>query len=97
MYSLTILKESFGIRPAVRNIKHKGPYILIRHPIYFSYILSDIGLVITGFNKAMVICILIGWIVIWLRIKKEEDLLKYSEKWVVYCKKVKFKLVPFIY
>src|SRR4029077_5938055 len=32
--SLLTLRRSFGVRPALRNLVTKGPYRLVRHPMY---------------------------------------------------------------
>src|SRR4029453_1513803 len=41
--SLWALGRRFGIRPALRGLSVHGPSRVVRHPIYLSYVLSDIG------------------------------------------------------
>ena len=39
--SLFKLGRSFGVWPAVRGLTTKGPYRLVRHPMYLAYVLAD--------------------------------------------------------
>src|SRR5262245_5424733 len=41
--SLIALGRSFGIRPALRTLVMRGPYRIVRHPMYLSYIIGDVG------------------------------------------------------
>ena len=41
--SLLTLGRFFGIRPALRGLATKGPYRVVRHPMYLSYMMGDIG------------------------------------------------------
>ncbi|MGH7303806.1 MAG: methyltransferase family protein, partial [Candidatus Rokuibacteriota bacterium] len=41
--SLATLGRRFGVRPALRGLATKGPYRLVRHPIYLAYFIADIG------------------------------------------------------
>jgi protein-S-isoprenylcysteine O-methyltransferase Ste14 len=37
------LSPSYSVIPAFRSLAMKGPYRLVRHPIYASYLISPIG------------------------------------------------------
>jgi protein-S-isoprenylcysteine O-methyltransferase Ste14 len=41
--SLFTLGRGFGVRPALRRLATTGPYRLVRHPIYFAYVIADVG------------------------------------------------------
>ena len=41
--SLLTLGRRFGVRPALRGLATKGPYRVVRHPIYLAYVVADIG------------------------------------------------------
>ena len=43
LVSLLALGRRFGIRPALRGLATRGPYRLVRHPMYLAYVLGDIG------------------------------------------------------
>jgi len=46
IWSLSYLKRSFGLRAAVRELVTRGPYKVVRHPLYFGEILHILGLAI---------------------------------------------------
>lgn len=95
--STLFLNKSFGIRPALRDIKQNGTYAIVRHPLYLSYILSDIGLLIVKFNMLMFGIIFLGWLSFLFRIHREEHLLALSNEWLHYTRNVPYKLFPKIY
>ena len=95
--STLFLNKSFGIRPALRTIKKNGTYAIVRHPLYLSYILSDIGLLLIKFNILIFGIIFLGWLSFLFRIHKEEALLSLSNEWLEYTKNVPYKLFPKIY
>ena len=97
MSSLVSLNTSFGILPADRGIKTDGMYQFVRHPIYSSYILFFLGYYINNptLHNAIVICI--ATIFGYVRILFEERYLQNNTAYVAYMKKVKFRLIPYIF
>ena len=73
--SLLGLGRSFGVRPALRSLVTRGPYRLVRHPMYLAYLLSDIGYNLQEWNLASVLIMLAGWASLFYRIRAEERLL----------------------
>lgn len=46
IYSLCVLGQSFSIIPQARKLVQKGPYKLIRHPLYLGELISVFGIVL---------------------------------------------------
>ena len=40
------LGRSFGIAPANRGVVMRGPYVLVRHPIYAGYLLTHVAFLV---------------------------------------------------
>lgn len=91
------LNRSLGIIPADRGIKTNGAYKIIRHPMYFCYLLTYTGYIVVSFSLFNLYLYIFTILVIFIRIKTEEDFLKKIPAYSGYFKKVKNKLIPFIY
>lgn len=99
--SIVIMKPgNFNIRPLIKEggiLITKGPYRIIRHPMYTAQILAVIPLIVESFTYYRLIAILALTIVLVVKIEYEEKLLKQHFKgYNDYTKKTK-KLIPFIY
>src|SRR5262249_6078782 len=92
--SLISLGKSFGIRPALRDLVTRGPYRLIRHPMYLSYVLSDVGYNLQEWNMGTVLLVLVGWVSLLYRIKAEEQVLLHDGAWRLYADNVPYRLIP---
>ncbi len=95
--ALLSLNRSFAIVPAVRNIKTKGFYTIIRHPMYASYLLMYIGYFLSNSTLANGIILLLCIAFQLARIEREEVLLSTEPVYKIYQQKVKYKLIPGIY
>lgn len=96
-FSVVDLWKSFGLLPANRGIVSGGVYSLIRHPIYLGYFLLFIG-VISHYLSLLNFVLFILFIVLTvLRIRLEEFLLQKDENYLLYSKKVRFKLIPWVF
>ena len=95
--SLLTLGKRFGIRPALRGLAMKGPYRLVRHPMYLSYVLADIGYNLEEWNAGTLLLVLAGWIAMVHRIRAEEQVLSRDAGWVGYRDDVRSRLVPGIW
>ena len=91
------LGRSFSILPALREIRTTGPYRFVRHPIYFSYVLLDVGLLLSypSLFNFVVVGFAIGLYVV--RINMEESLLGRVEVYKEYRRRTRFRLIPFVY
>jgi protein-S-isoprenylcysteine O-methyltransferase Ste14 len=92
--SLLALGRSFGVRPALRSLVTRGPYRLVRHPLYLSYFLSDIGYNLQEWNVGLVLIMLVGWASVLYRIRAEERVLSRDVRWQGYTASVPYRLLP---
>jgi protein-S-isoprenylcysteine O-methyltransferase Ste14 len=86
--SLLTLGRSFGIRPALRRLVTNGPYRFVRHPIYLSYVIGDIGYNLQEWNVGTVLLTLAGWVSLVYRIHAEERVLSRDPGWRAYAARV---------
>lgn len=92
--SLLSLGRSFGIRPALRRLVTSGPYGVVRHPMYLSYLVSDIGYNLQEWNIGSVLLVLAGWTSLAYRIHAEERVLSRDAGWSAYAASVPYRLIP---
>lgn len=91
---LGALGRSFGVVAANRGVKTNGVYRFVRHPLYASYLLVDVGYVLanpSGRNLSLA-CLATGFQL--LRIREEERLLTGDDSYRRYCRDVRYRLVP---
>lgn len=88
------LGRSFGLVPANRGIKTGGMYRLVRHPLYFSYLITAAGYIISNpsWRNVAVLAIGVGFQVV--RIRYEERLLSRDSEYARYATTVRWHLVP---
>ncbi len=88
------LGRSFGLVPANRGIKTGGLYRFVRHPFYFSYIVTEIGYIISNPSSRNVFVLMFGVAFQVIRIRYEERLLLRSTEYSAYASTVRWHLVP---
>ena len=88
------LGRSFGLLPANRGLVKRGPYRIVRHPIYAGYLCTHIGffLVAMSWHNLIVFSVLYACQV--MRILDEETLLSQSPSYVAYRSQVRWRLIP---
>jgi protein-S-isoprenylcysteine O-methyltransferase Ste14 len=95
--STLTLNRSISIIPALRSIKTRGLYSIVRHPLYAGELLSMGGYVLVNASILNSI-VFVGTVIFMLvRIVREEDFLARSAQYRSYLRIVRYKLVPFIY
>ena len=88
------LGRSFGLVPANRGIKTGGLYRSVRHPFYFSYLVTQTGYIISNpsLRNGAILTIGVGFQAI--RIRNEERLLVRDIDYAHYVTTVRWHLVP---
>ena len=94
LVTLLTLGRLFGVRRAVRGLATSGPYRFVRHPMYLSYILADIGYNLQEWNFVTLLLVLVGWAALVYRIHAEERVLSQHSGWPGYAASVRSRLFP---
>lgn len=95
--SFVALGRSFGFAAADRGLQRRGPYRVVRHPLYASYILLLSGYVLQCFTWRNVV-VAVGVVGCDLgRARAEERLLRSCTGYDDYAADVRWRLVPFVW
>lgn len=97
MAALLNLGRSFGILIARRPLRTGGLYAVVRHPMYASDILLRVGFVI-GHCTAVTVALLVASGACYVyRALLEERFLAREEAYRAYMRRVRYRLVPFVF
>jgi protein-S-isoprenylcysteine O-methyltransferase Ste14 len=92
LWSLATLGKRFGIAPADRGITSRGPYRLVRHPMYLGELVFRAALLFSSNNLALELILFILLMTIQCaRILREE---RWISGYPCYAKLVRWRLVP---
>jgi len=97
LVSLLSMGRRFGVRPALRGLVTSGPYRFVRHPMYLSYVVADIGYNLQEWNSVTLLLVLAGWASLVYRIRAEERVLSQDVEWPAYIALVSYRLLPGIW
>jgi protein-S-isoprenylcysteine O-methyltransferase Ste14 len=92
-----VLGRSFGLIAANRGVKQAGPYRLVRHPMYASYLITHFGVFWLNPTPRNVVVYLLCWGLQIPRILAEESHLSQDPGYVEYQKVVRYRLIPFVF
>ena len=88
------LGRSFGIAPANRGVVARGPYTIVRHPIYTGYVITHIAFVVAHPTLWNVTVVLVADSALIVRALLEERVLAADRTYQAYCTRVAWHLVP---
>jgi len=92
--SKATIGRSFGIAPANRGIVARGPYNIVRHPIYLGYLVTHAAVLAAYPSLWNVMALVGGDVALVLRALAEERVLSADRDYQVYCGRVAWHLVP---
>lgn len=96
-YAHLVLGRSFSILPAVREIRTRGPYRIVRHPIYLALFLTDVGLVLSRPDSRTLSLAVLGITAHVVRVLQEESMWLRFSTYRQYRRRTRFRLVPFVF
>jgi protein-S-isoprenylcysteine O-methyltransferase Ste14 len=94
MVSIGTLRRSFGIVPADRGIVTAGPYRIVRHPMYASYVIAQLGYLMQSPRLWNFGVVAVTWACQVRRIVGEERLLGSDPEYQALQQHTRYRLVP---
>jgi protein-S-isoprenylcysteine O-methyltransferase Ste14 len=81
-----------------QTVCEDGPYRVVRHPTYLSIMISSVGIYMVFPTPRVIVCTIIIAVIIIFRTYLEDKMLQNELKgYKEYTKKVKYRLIPFIW
>ena len=91
------LNRSFGCVAANRGVKVRGPYRLVRHPMYLGYITTQFGFLLGNFDWTNLTIYSAAWMFQILRVREEENVLRDDPVYRDFAGRVGWRLIPRVY
>lgn len=95
--SKVTLGRSFGLLPAHRKVVLGGPYRIVRHPIYFGYVVHHVGFLLVNWHAWNLLVVATLVLAQMYRIQREELFLSQAAEYRDYQARVRWRLVPFVW
>lgn len=91
------LGRSFGVVPANRGVVVRGPYTLVRHPIYTGYLITHAAFLMAHPAPWNLSILLLADTALIVRALMEERVLSADASYRQYCQRVGWHLVPGVF
>jgi protein-S-isoprenylcysteine O-methyltransferase Ste14 len=91
------LGRSLGFLPALRRVKTKFAYQLIRHPMYLGSMIVRLAYILMHPSVYNALLALLIIVVYDKRAKYEEQILSHDNSYVAYSQQVKYRFIPGVY
>ena len=88
------LGRSFGFAAADRGVVTRGPYTVVRHPMYAAYLLLGSGYLLQSLSVRNAVIFVIGTVCNAGRALAEERLLAHNSDYLAYRHRVRRRIVP---
>ena len=92
--SFLALGRSFGFAAADRGLVRRGPYAVVRHPIYASYVLLQSGYLLQSISVRNAVVMLFVTSCNIGRARAEDRVLATDEQYAAYRARVRWRLLP---
>lgn len=92
--SFLTLGRSFGFVAADRGLVQRGPYAIVRHPIYAAYLLLQFGYVLQSISLQNVLVMVLASSCNVGRAMVEDRLLATNQEYAAYRRQVRWRLIP---
>jgi protein-S-isoprenylcysteine O-methyltransferase Ste14 len=94
LLSFLALGRSFGFAAADRGLVRRGPYAVVRHPVYASYLLLQFGYLLQSISVWNALILLFATACNVGRARVEDRLLATNEQYGGYRAQVRWRLLP---
>jgi protein-S-isoprenylcysteine O-methyltransferase Ste14 len=92
-----VLWRSFGLIPANRGIRTRGPYRVVRHPMYAGYTITHIAFLLGFPSLQNSLLYFAAFLIEVIRIFREEAILKQDRLYRTYAARVRYRLLPGVF
>jgi protein-S-isoprenylcysteine O-methyltransferase Ste14 len=91
------LNRSFALVAAKRELKTRGMYRYVRHPLYASYLLMFTGYTLANTMALNVALYVVTIGLLYVRLVREEKHLSIDTAYAAYMEQVRFRVIPFVF